>query len=163
MPTMPPMRSKPHLLQLANSQEQDPVAKAVSAEVTAAMHASLGWSDEHARGHRRAGGLIHGQGNFTSQGQKHFKQLLARISNSLRGQPQFRTRYPTVAGVHAPEGSEERQLAQEQAYEWLKARMTQRQQHDAKRKSSTSGGCCFKANLHTCSPVAYTQASGCGF
>ena len=143
LPRLEPMRSmhtkgKPHLVQLANSQQQDPVAKAVSAEVTAARGEGLGWSHSHALKQGRVGGLIEGSGRFTlPAGQQHFQQLLSRIRNSLRLQPSFVTRYPTLAGLLAPEDSddsqEQRQVAEEQVYEWLRVRMTQRQQENGKK------------------------------
>ena len=57
--------------------------------------------------------------------------------DSLRLQPSSVTRYPTLAGLLAPEDSddsqEQRQVAEEQVYEWLRVRMTQRQQENGKK------------------------------
>ena len=73
MKPMQTMRGKDHLVQLAITQQQDPIAKD-SAEVTSARSgsANLAWSHRHALKQGRSGGLIDGSGKLTHAGQQHF-------------------------------------------------------------------------------------------
>jgi hypothetical protein len=73
--------------------------------------------------HGRVGGLIRNPSKFTARGREHFNQLLARLRNTLRSQPNWPTKYPTLGGLNASEQSKEdeelRKLAEEQVYEWF--------------------------------------------
>jgi hypothetical protein len=131
------MPKKPSLHQLATVQQLDTVAKLVGSQVQSLSSANLGWQEEYAYG--RAGGLVKGsKRELTTLGKQHFTTLTSNLARALRQQTQFLSRYPSLRGLVPPFSRDEdnRALAEEQVFEWLHQRVTQRQQQGGKQSES---------------------------